>query len=128
MADASSRKRLKEVRSQNGNNMCVECGKLNPQWVSLTYCIWICIECSAKHRVLGSHISHIKSITMDKWTEKEVERVTHGSNRSFQDFTKSHTLYNPQLSFEERYQSQLYALYREKITMEAAGEIWIEEE
>ena len=31
-------------------------------------------------------------------------------------------------SFEEKYQSQLYALYRDKITMEAAGEIWIEEE
>ena len=31
-------------------------------------------------------------------------------------------------SFEEKYQSQLYSLYRDKITMEAAGEIWIEEE
>ena len=33
MADAASRKRLKEIRSQNGNNVCCECGKLNPQWV-----------------------------------------------------------------------------------------------
>jgi len=33
MADAASRKRLKEIRAQNGNNVCCECGKLNPQWV-----------------------------------------------------------------------------------------------
>ena len=37
MADAASRKKLKEIRSQNGNNICCECGKLNPQWISGTH-------------------------------------------------------------------------------------------
>merc|ERR1712062_839100 len=128
MADAASRKRLKEIRSQNGNNVCCECGKLNPQWISITYGIWVCIECSGKHRLLGLHIGHIKSITMDKWTEKEIEKVSYGGNKNFKEFIESHSSYNSQWKFEEKYQSQLIALYRDKLTMEAAGEIWIEEE
>jgi len=129
MADAASRKRLKEIRSQNGNNICVECDKLNPQWISVTYAIWMCIECSGKHRSLGLHLSQVKSITMDKWSPKEIERVEMGGNRAMREFIDSHeSTFDETWSLEEKYQSQLLALYRDKVTMEAAGEIWIEEE
>merc|ERR1712179_70180 len=116
MADAASRKKLKEVRSQNGNNICVECGKLNPQWISVTYAIWMCIECSGKHRSLGLHLSQVKSITMDKWTQKEIERVEMGGNRAMREFIETHeSTYDETWSLEEKYQSQLLALYRDKI-------------
>lgn len=128
MADANSRRQLKEIRSQSGNNLCCECGKLNPQWVSVTYAIWICIECSGKHRLLGLHISQVKSITMDKWLPKDVDRIRVGGNASFKEFLESHSDFNPEWTLEEKYNSLLVALYRDKITMEAAGEIWIEEE
>ena len=89
----------------------------------------MCIECSGKHRSLGLHLSQVKSITMDKWTQKEIERVEMGGNRAMRKFIDSHeSTYDETWSLEEKYQSQLLALYRDKITMEAAGEIWIEEE
>ena len=75
------------------------------------------------------HLSQVKSITMDKWSPKEIERVEMGGNRAMREFIDSHeSTFDETWSLEEKYQSQLLALYRDKVTMEAAGEIWIEEE
>ena len=45
---------------------------------------------------------------MDKWTEKEIEKIQHGGNKNFKDFIESHSAYNSQWTFEERYQSQVW--------------------
>jgi hypothetical protein len=50
------------------NPTCADCGAPNPDWASLNLCIVVCIECSGIHRSLGSHITKVRSLTLDKWS------------------------------------------------------------
>ena len=67
MADATSRKRLKEIRSQCGNNICVECGKLNPQWERIDFLL--CndfLNVFATFSVFNSRTGYIKFVLLTR--------------------------------------------------------------
>ncbi|ONM03407.1 Discolored-paralog2 [Zea mays] len=53
------------LRKVDGNNMCADCGALEPDWASLNLGALLCIECSGVHRNLGVHISKVRSLTLD---------------------------------------------------------------
>ncbi|KAF9917747.1 hypothetical protein BX616_000055 [Lobosporangium transversale] len=57
---------LKIMREAHpANNFCAECGAKNPDWCAINLGILICIECSGIHRSLGTHISKVRSFTLD---------------------------------------------------------------
>jgi Arf-GAP/SH3 domain/ANK repeat/PH domain-containing protein len=62
-----SQKLLQQVRDADaGNKYCADCGSDNKvDWVSINLGIVICIECSGIHRSLGTHISKVRSLTLD---------------------------------------------------------------
>ncbi|KAF9112261.1 hypothetical protein BGX27_003699 [Mortierella sp. AM989] len=57
---------LKAMRELHpSNNFCAECGAKSPDWCAINLGILICIECSGIHRGLGTHISKVRSFTLD---------------------------------------------------------------
>ena len=60
-------KLLQIVRDNDqGNCWCADCNsESKTEWVSINLGIVLCIECSGIHRSLGTHISKVRSLTLD---------------------------------------------------------------
>ncbi|KAI8720754.1 hypothetical protein NCS52_00521300 [Fusarium sp. LHS14.1] len=58
---------LQMVRDNDQGNMwCADCGSGSKvEWVSINLGIILCIECSGIHRSLGTHVSKVRSLTLD---------------------------------------------------------------
>ncbi|GAO47123.1 ArfGap-domain-containing protein [Saitoella complicata NRRL Y-17804] len=58
---------LKKVREADPTNTsCADCGSQNKaEWVAINFGAVVCIECSGVHRSLGTHISKMRSLTLD---------------------------------------------------------------
>ena len=57
------------------NSICADCQKKAAKWASTNLGIFICIDCSGIHRSLGTHISFVRSCTLDEWTQEQAHTM-----------------------------------------------------
>ena len=73
--------RLDAICKNPDNALCADCGARGPRWSSVKLGILICAQCAGIHRKLGTHVSFVQSVTIDKWKPEWVETVEKIGNR-----------------------------------------------
>lgn len=62
---------VQNLLKEPDNAVCADCKKKAAKWASTNLGIFICIDCSGIHRSLGTHISFVRSCTLDQWTSDQ---------------------------------------------------------
>ncbi|WOL08445.1 hypothetical protein Cni_G17198 [Canna indica] len=123
MADASALRRLRDLQSRPGNKTCVDCAQKSPQWATVSYGVFMCLECSGKHRGLGVHISFVRSVTMDAWSEAQLKKMEAGGNDRLNAFLAQYGV-PKETDIVVKYNTRAAAVYRERIHALADGRPW----
>ncbi|OBW63782.1 MAG: Uncharacterized protein AUREO_061510 [Aureobasidium pullulans] len=72
---------LKSLVKLEGNKSCADCKRnKHPRWASWNLGIFICIRCSGIHRGMGTHISRVKSVDLDSWTDEQLQSMLKWGN------------------------------------------------
>ncbi|XP_066494496.1 stromal membrane-associated protein 2 [Tiliqua scincoides] len=64
---------LANLLLEEENKFCADCQAKGPRWASWNIGVFICIRCAGIHRNLGVHISRVKSVNLDQWTQEQIQ-------------------------------------------------------
>ncbi|KAL9690240.1 hypothetical protein QQ045_010637 [Rhodiola kirilowii] len=106
----STKRKLRDLLLQRDNRNCADCGAPDPKWASANIGVFICLKCCGVHRSLGTHISKVLSVTLDEWSDEEIDSMVEvGGNSAANSIYEAYipegfSKPKPDASHEERMQ------------------------
>ncbi|KAJ2382046.1 Gtpase activating protein, partial [Coemansia sp. RSA 2559] len=116
-------KLLAELVKQPANSKCADCGANGPRWASWNLGVFLCIRCGGAHRRIGTHISKVKSITLDNWTTEQIEHFSRIGNERANAFFNSHPERNPPPRTDREIERYVRDKYERRLFVDHRGGI-----
>jgi len=118
--DSETKEVFDKLYEDPANKLCFECGAPSSAWASVSNGIFLCLNCSGLHRGFGVHISFVRSVNMDAWTEKQIEMMRKGGNKRLRDFFDKYMI-SKDAPIDFKYKTKAGVYYRENLKAEAEG-------
>merc|ERR1712216_361407 len=81
---------FRKLRMQHANRTCFECPARGPQWLSITYGVFLCLDCAGQHRLKGAHISFVRGVDLDSFKPVEIVKMSVcGNSKAWEYFKKN---------------------------------------
>mmetsp|Transcript_111486 Transcript_111486/g.288226 ORF Transcript_111486/g.288226 Transcript_111486/m.288226 type:complete len:860 (+) Transcript_111486:64-2643(+) len=100
---------------------CVDCGRADADWASVSFGTFLCSACAEEHKQLGAQISYVRQLGNGwGWTDQDLQYLCRGGNAAFRTTLDRF----PALSaapISERYSSRFAEHYRRHLDSLCTG-------